>query len=59
LLDRLVVGEILFVIRLNLGDQHKKSRLTDADVFLIKLIVRPDISVIYGWIYFLYEIPMI
>lgn len=58
LMERLYVEEIPFVIRLNLGDQHKQPRLIDADGNPIKLFVRPGKTVIYRQVYYLGVIPV-
>jgi hypothetical protein len=58
LMERLYVEEIPFVIRLNLGDQHKQPRLIDADGNPIKLFVRPGKTVIHRQVYYLGIIPV-
>jgi len=58
LMERLYVEEIPFVIRLNLGDQHKQPRLIDADGQPIKLFVGPGKTVIYHQVYYLGVVPV-
>jgi hypothetical protein len=58
LMERLYVEEMPFVIRLNLGDQHKQPRLIDADGHPIKLFVRPGKTVIYRQVYYLGVVPV-
>lgn len=41
LLEVLYIEQVQFVIRLNLGDQHRQPRLIDADGEPIKLFIRP------------------
>jgi len=53
LLERLVAEQIQFVIRLNLGDQRKKSRILDADGQPIRLYVKPGKTVIHRNVYYL------
>jgi hypothetical protein len=57
-MERLYVEEIPFVIRLNLGDQHKQPRLIDADGHPIKLFVRPGKTVIHRQVYYLGIVPV-
>lgn len=58
LMERLYVEEIPFVIRLNLGDQHKQPRLIDAEGDPIKLFVRPGKTVIHRQVYYLGIVPV-
>ena len=58
LMERLYVEEIPFVIRLNLGDQHKQPRLIDAEGQPIKLFVRPGKTVIHRQVYYLGIVPV-
>jgi len=58
LMERLYVEEIPFVIRLNLGDQHKQPRLIDADGHPIQLFVRPGKTVIHRQVYYLGIVPV-
>ncbi len=44
---------IQFVIRLNLGDQHKQPRLIDADGEPVKLFIRPGETIIHPNVYYL------
>jgi hypothetical protein len=53
LMQTLYLEHIQFVIRLNLGDQHKQPRLIDADGQPIKLFIRPGETVIRPDIYYL------
>jgi hypothetical protein len=53
LLEILYLEHIQFVIRLNLGDQHKQPRLIDADGEPIKLYIRPGETVIRPNVYYL------
>ncbi len=46
LMEILYLEHIQFVIRLNLGDQHKQPRLIDADGEPIKLFILPGETVI-------------
>jgi hypothetical protein len=41
LMEVLYIEQVQFVIRLNLGDQHKQPRLIDADGEPIKLFIKP------------------
>jgi len=41
LMEILYIEQVQFVIRLNLGDQHKQPRLIDADGEPIKLFIKP------------------
>ncbi len=47
LMEVLYIEQIQFVIRLNLGDQHKQSRLIDAEGEPLKLFIRPGETLIY------------
>ena len=47
LMEILYIEQIQFVIRLNLGDQHKQPRLIDADGEPVKLFIRPGETVIH------------
>ncbi len=51
LMERLYSEQIQFVIRLNLGDQHKQPRLIDAEGNPIKLFVRPGKTVIHWQVF--------
>ena len=53
LMEILYIEHIQFVIRLNLGDQHKQPRLIDADGEPIKLFIKPGETVIRPNIYYL------
>jgi hypothetical protein len=53
LLERLVAEQIQFVIRLNLGDQRKKSRILDAVGQPVRLYVKPGKTVIHRNVYYL------
>jgi hypothetical protein len=53
LMEVLSIEEIQFIIRLNLGDQHKQPRLVDADGEPIKLYIRPGETVIRPNVYYL------
>jgi hypothetical protein len=44
---------IQFVIRLNLGDQHKQPRLSDADGEPVKLFIKPGETIIRPNVYYL------
>ena len=58
LMERLFIEQIPFVIRLNLGDQHKQPRLIDADGNPIKLFVRPGKTVIHRQVFYLGIVPV-
>ena len=58
LMERLYVEEIPFVIRLNLGDQHKQPRLIDTEGNPIKLFVRPGKTVIHRQVFYLGVVPV-
>jgi hypothetical protein len=53
LMEILYTEHIQFVIRLNLGDQHKQPRLVDGDGKPIKLFIRPGDTVIHHNVYYL------
>ena len=53
LMETLYIEHIQFVIRLNLGDQHKQPRLIDADGEPVKLFIRPGETVIRPNVYYL------
>jgi Transposase DDE domain len=53
LMETLYIEHIQFVIRLNLGDQHRQPRLIDADGEPIKLFIRPGEKVIRPNVYYL------
>lgn len=53
LMEILYIEHIQFVIRLNLGDQHKQPRLIDADGQPIKLFIRPGETVVHPNVYYL------
>ena len=57
-MERLYIEQIPFVIRLNLGDQHKQPRLIDADGHPIKLFVRPGKTVIHRQVFYLGIVPV-
>jgi hypothetical protein len=52
LIDVLVLEQIQFVIRLNLGDPKRPPRFVDADGASVKLFVRPGETVIHRNIYY-------
>ena len=58
LMERLYVEEIPFVIRLNLGDQHKQPRIIDGDGHPIQLFVRPGKTVIHRQVFYLGIVPV-
>lgn len=58
LMERLYIEQIPFVIRLNLGDQHKQPRLIDDEGNPIKLFVRPGKTVIHRQVYYLGVVPV-
>ena len=53
LIEILSIEQIQFVIRLNLGDQHKQPRLIDADGEPIKLFIKPGETVVRTNVYYL------
>ena len=53
LIETLSIEQIQFVIRLNLGDQHKQPRLIDADGEPIKLFIKPGETVVRTNVYYL------
>jgi len=53
LLEVLYLEHIQFVIRLNLGDQHKQPRLIDAEGEPVKLFIRPGETIIRPNVYYL------
>jgi Transposase DDE domain len=53
LIETLSIEQIQFVIRLNLGDQHKQPRLIDADGEPIKLFIKPGETVVRTHVYYL------
>jgi hypothetical protein len=53
LLERLVVEQIQFVIRLKLGDKRKPTHFVDADGQPVKLYVQPGQKVIYRNVFYL------
>ena len=53
LMEILYIEHIQFVIRLNLGDEHKQPRLIDADGEPVKLFIRPGETVICPNVYYL------
>jgi hypothetical protein len=57
-MERLYIEEIPFVIRLNLGDQHKQPRLIDAEGNPIMLFVRPGKTIIHRQVYFRGVVPV-
>jgi hypothetical protein len=52
LMDVLVLEQIQFVIRLNLGDPKQPPRFVDADGAPVKLFIRPGETVIHPNIYY-------
>ncbi len=58
LMERLYIEQIHFVIRLNLGDQHKQPRLIDDEGNPIKLFVRPGKTVIHRQVFYLGVVPV-
>jgi hypothetical protein len=52
-MEILYIEQIQFVIRLNLGDQHKQPRLIDADGEPIKLFIKPGKTIIRRNVYYL------
>lgn len=53
LMEVLYIEQIQFVIRLNLGDQHKQPRVIDADGEPVKLFIKPGETVIRPNVYYL------
>jgi hypothetical protein len=53
LMEILYIEHIQFVIRLNLGDEHKQPRLIDADGEPVKLFIKPGETVIHPNVYYL------
>jgi hypothetical protein len=53
LLERLVIEQIQFVIRLKLGDKRKPTHFVDADGQPLKLYVQPGQKVIYRNVFYL------
>ena len=53
LMEILYIEYIQFVIRLNLGDQHKQARLIDVDGEPVKLVIKPGETVIRPNLYYL------
>lgn len=53
LMEVFEIERIQFVIRLNLGDQRKQPRLTDADGEPVKLLIQPGETVIHPKVYYL------
>lgn len=53
LMDILTIEQMQFVIRLNLGDQHKQLRLIDSDGEPIKLFIKPGETIIRPNVYYL------
>jgi hypothetical protein len=53
LMEILYLEQIQFVIRLNLGDQHKQPRLIDANGDPIKLFIRPGETILRPNVYYL------
>jgi len=58
LMEILCIEQIQFVIRLNLGDQRKQPRLSDAEVNPIKLFIKPGQTVIHRNVYYLGKIKV-
>jgi hypothetical protein len=53
LMEVLLIEQIQFVIRLNLGDQHRQPRMIDADGEPVKLFIKPGETVIRKNVYYL------
>ena len=53
LLEVLCLEHIQFVIRLNLGDQHKQPRLIDADGKPVKLFIKPGETIVHQDVFYL------
>ena len=53
LMEILYIEHIQYVIRLNLGDQHKQPRLIDADGEPVKLFIKPCETVIHQNVFYL------
>lgn len=53
LMEVLYIEEIQYVIRLNLGDQHKQPRLIDGDGEPVQLFIKPGETVIRPNVYYL------
>jgi len=53
LMEILYIEYIQFVIRLNLGDTHKSSRLIDADGQPVKLVIKPGETIIRPNVFYL------
>jgi hypothetical protein len=53
LMETLYIEQLQFVIRLNLGDQHRQPRLIDAQGEPVKLFIRPGETVIRPEVYYL------
>lgn len=53
LMEVLYIEQIQFVIRLNLGDQHKQPRLIDADGEPVKLFIKPGETILRPKVYYL------
>lgn len=53
LMSILSIEQIQFVIRLNLGDQHKQPRLIDADGQPVKILIHPGETVVRPNVYYL------
>jgi hypothetical protein len=58
LMEVLNLEHIQFVIRLNLGNQHKQSCLIDAEGEPVKLFIRPGETIIYPNAYYLGTVKM-
>jgi len=58
LMEILLIEHIQFVIRLNLGDEHKQPRLIDAHGEPIKLFIRPGQTVIHPNVYYLGKVKV-
>lgn len=52
LMDILSVEQVQFVIRLNLGDRKRPTRLMDADGQPVKLFIRPGQTVVHKNVYY-------
>jgi hypothetical protein len=53
LMEILSLEHIQFVIRLNLGDQHKQTRLIDADGKPVKLFIKPGETIVHQNVFYL------
>jgi hypothetical protein len=53
LMERLVIEQIQFVIRLKLGDKRKQVRFVDTEGAPVKLLVKPGQTVIYHNVFYM------